>query len=113
MRGLVDEAELDGGRDDRTRGSYSGLAGIDCVVDTPEANAANRVASCEEGSKEIREAFGPRLISRRGGVSDDFVDCLSAFRGAECERRLECVSELYGTSGMLRLSLSMLEVYWL
>jgi hypothetical protein len=74
--GGVDVMELASRSEERTRGSYSGLAGIDRdkVGGALEINAAILVPSGEEGSKDIRDALGSRLISRRGGLSDDCAD---------------------------------------
>jgi hypothetical protein len=110
------------GSEERTRGLYSGLGGIDGdgVGGAPEINAAIRVPSGEEGSKEIRDAFGSSLISRRGGLSDEWtdsfcwkeMDLLSSSKGADVERLMECASEMGGLPPnvpMLCLSLSKFE----
>ena len=80
--GGVETMELAGSKE-RTRGSYTGLGGIDEVEvgGAPEINAEILVPS-EEGSKDIRDALGSNLISRRGGLSDDCANlfCLKEVR---------------------------------
>jgi hypothetical protein len=58
---------------ERTRGSYSGLTGIDMdgVCGAPEINGVMAVPLGEEGSKDMRDPLGSSLISRRGGLSDN------------------------------------------